>query len=169
MPRLASCFFISWSSVTTMRAPEHPTGCPRAMAPPFTFTRSASRPSSAMQGNAWAANASFNSARSMSEADQPCLLNALRVARMGPTPMRCGSRPAIAPPTTRAIGSRPSSLPFSSETTRRAAAPSLMPEELPAVTVPSFWNTGRRRARDSAVVSARGCSSAETMTGSPLR
>jgi hypothetical protein len=38
-----------------------------------------------------------------------------------------------------------------------AAAPSFSDEALPAVTLPSFLNAGRSFARDSAVVSPRGC------------
>ena len=49
------------------------------------------------------------------------------------------------------------------------AAPSLMVEALPAVTVPSFLNAGLSLASASAVVPARGCSSVSTTTGSPLR
>ena len=45
---------------------------------------------------------------------------------------------------------------------RRAAAPSLMPLELPAVTVPPARNAGRSFASASAVVSGRGCSSVST-------
>ena len=49
-----------------------------------------------------------------------------------------------------------------------AAAPSLMPDALPAVTVPSLRNTGRSFARSSTVASARGCSSVSN-TVSPRR
>ena len=38
-PRLSS-----WTSVVRMRAPEQPRGCPRAIAPPFTFTISGVQP-----------------------------------------------------------------------------------------------------------------------------
>ena len=50
-----------------------------------------------------------------------------------------------------------------------AAAPSLMPEALPAVTVPPFLNTAGSWARRSRLVSARGPSSVSTTTGSPRR
>ena len=56
-----------------------------------------------------------------------------------------------------------------SSITRRAAAPSLMPEEFPAVTVPPFSKTGASRASDSGVTPARGCSSVATRTGPPFR
>ena len=57
-------------------------------------------------------------------------------------PNRCGSTPCAARDTIRASGSRPSfSAPFSSPM-KRAAAPSLSGDELPAVTVPSLRNTG---------------------------
>ena len=48
------------------------------------------------------------------------------------------------------------------------AAPSLICEELPAVTVPPSRNTGRSLASFSSVVSGRGPSSACTVTGSPF-
>ena len=50
-----------------------------------------------------------------------------------------------------------------------AAAPSLIPEALPAVTVPSAFTTGLSLFKPSKVVEARGCSSVSTITGSPLR
>ena len=52
--------------------------------------------------------------------------------------------------------------------TTMAAAPSLMPEALPAVTVPSLEKAGRSLARISIVVSGLGYSSFST-TVSPLR
>ena len=79
---------ISCTSVTTMRAPEQPTGCPSAIAPPFTLTLAGSRPSSLMQGRAWAANASFSSTRSGSLADHAARRSARCVAGTGPMPMR---------------------------------------------------------------------------------
>ena len=53
------------------RAPVHPSGCPRAIAPPFTFTRAGSSSSSRMQASDWAANASFSSTRSTSSMESP--------------------------------------------------------------------------------------------------
>ena len=47
-----------------MRAPEAPIGCPRAIAPPFTFTRSQSQPRARPSTSACTANASFASIRS---------------------------------------------------------------------------------------------------------
>ena len=55
----------------------------------------------------------------------------------------------------------------SADVTSSAAAPSLIPDELPAVTVPPARNAGRRPARPSSVVSGLGCSSASTTTGAP--
>ncbi len=45
----------------------------------------------------------------------------------------------------------------------------MIPEELPAVTVPSLLKTGRSLARTSAVVPGRGCSSVSTTRSSPFR
>src|SRR4029079_40617 len=50
-----------------------------------------------------------------------------------------------------------------------ADAPSLMPELLPAVIVPPSRNAGLSLASASDEVSARGCSSRATTTGSPFR
>ena len=58
---------------------------------------------------------------------------------------------------------------LASDTTSTAAAPSLIPEELPAVIVPSCWKAGLSLASDSAVVSGRGCSSVAQMLSAPFR
>ena len=57
-------------------------------------------------------------------------------------PMIRGGTPATAPPTIRARGVRPLRFAASSVATIRAAAPSLTPEALPAVTVPSGRTIG---------------------------
>ena len=62
----------------------------------------------------------------------------------------------------RARGVRPSFSAFSSLVMRRAAAPSFSGQALPAVTVPSGLNAGRRPERPSAVVPGRGPSSLVT-------
>src|SRR5437762_2059047 len=50
--------FSSCRSVSARRAPDMPIGWPRAMAPPFTFTMSASMPRSSIEARPTAANAS---------------------------------------------------------------------------------------------------------------
>ena len=74
-----------------------------------------------------------------------------------------GSTPASAPPTNVAIGLTPSSLAFSSDITTIAAAPSLIPEALPAVTYPSGL-IALILARPSAVIPALGFSSVSKRT-----
>ena len=55
-----------------------------------------------------------------------------------------------------------------SDASSSAAAPSLIPDELPAVTVPrSLRNAGRSAASASAVVSGRGCSSTSNRRAAP--
>ena len=61
----------------------------------------------------------------------------------------------MACPTIRAIGASPSALAFSAAMTTNAAAPSLTPGALPAVTVPSFLKAARSPASASTLVSAR--------------
>ena len=58
---------------------------------------------------------------------------------------------------------------FSADVTTSAAAPSLTPGALPAVTVPSSLNAGLSFANPSAVVSGRIGSSCATMSASPFR
>ncbi len=65
--------------------------------------------------------------------------------------------------------SRPSSSALALLITTTAAAPSEICEAEPAVIVPSLLNAGRSLPSDSAVVSPRTPSSAETTIGSPLR
>src|SRR5660398_222478 len=88
---------------------------------------------------------------------------------MGPKPITDGSRPAAALLITEARGLIPWLSAYSREATTTAAPASLMPEALPAVTVPSFLNAGLRVPNPSAVVPARGCSSVSKVMGSPLR
>ncbi len=59
----------------------------------------------------------------------------------------------------RASGFLPTWRALSADAMTSPAAPSLMPDALPAVTVPSFWNAGFSAASFSTVVPARGYSS----------
>ena len=79
-------------------------------------------------------------------------------------PKRSGSTPAVAYATRRASGVSPRSRARVSLITTTAAAPSLICDELPAVTVPLTWNAGRSFASASTDVSRRGPSSAEITT-----
>ena len=111
-----------------------PSGWPSAIAPPLTFTRSSSRPSSRTTARLCEANASFSSTRSRSLAFTPVRASSLRTAGIGPMPITRGSTPATALPAKRMNGSAPSARARSSLAITTAAAPSLMPLELPAVT-----------------------------------
>ena len=68
----------------------------------------------------------------------------------------------------RARGVRPCFFTAASDARIIAAAPSLTPEALPAVTVPGLRTIGFSLARPSSVVSGRGCSSLSTMIGPAL-
>lgn len=92
--------------------------------------------SSLTTASACAANASFSSQRSTDSAVQPALARALVTAGTGPVPMMEGSTPAMAEHTTEHRGSRPRRTASALDMTSTAAAPSFIPEELPAVTVP---------------------------------
>ncbi len=91
------------------------------------------------------------------------------MAGTGPMPIRSGSTPATALATMRATGFSPSVLARLASTTSTAAAPSLRPEEFPAVTVPPALNAAGSLASISSVVSGRGCSSSSTRVVGPLR
>ena len=134
------------------------------MAPPFTFTLLISNSRSWATARDCAANASLASIRSISATVRPAFSIAFLVAGTGPTPMIDGSTPPKAPDTQVAMGLTPSSFAFSSLITTTAAAPSLMPEAFPAVTIPSFLNAGRSLAMLSAVVPGRGPSSVSNTT-----
>jgi hypothetical protein len=82
--------------------------------------------------------------------------------------MMAGSTPAVAQEAIRAIGVRPRFFASSAVISTMAAAPSLMPDALPAVTVPSLEKAGLSLAIASMVVPARMYSSWSTVT-SPLR
>ena len=84
--------------------------------------------------------------------------------RRGPIPIIRGGTPAVAAPTTRARGFRPYSFTAASEATMSAAAPSLTPDALPAVTELDGPNSAGNLASVSSVVSGRGCSSILTET-----
>src|SRR5262249_55500298 len=167
-PFLALRFCISCRSVTSTRAPDAPIGCPNAIAPPLTFTFDVSQPRSLLTAQACAANASFASTRSRSPTCQPAFFSAARVAGIGPVPMIAGSTPACAHEAIRASGALRgfcASLAFISTT---AAAPSLMPEALAAVTVPSLAKAGRSLLTASIVTPCLGNSSTAIIR-SPLR
>ena len=163
----------SRAAVPAMRAPDMPSGWPSAMAPPFGFTCAASsgnpelragRDALAGEGlvefddveiRAGAGPAARRACGSPARADAH---DARRNARRGPA-QDAGDR-----------GRDHSVVAAASEATISAAAPSLTPDALPAVTVPpSLRNGVDSFASASIVVSPRGCSSLSTTTGSPLR
>ena len=82
-------------------------------------------------------------------------------------PMMRGSTPACAYPISLPIGVRPLLRTNDSDASTTAAAASLMPDALPAVTVPSLVNAGRSLAMSSRLTSGRTCSSMSTMVVLP--
>ena len=114
-----------------------------------------------------AANASFNSTKSRSSIFRSAYFNAFKIAGVGPNPITRGSTPPCPNPITSAIGVQLFFLTASGLATIVNEAPSLIPEALPAVTVPSALKAGRNLANFSKLV-LRGCSSVSNTT-SPLR
>ena len=163
-PYLPFVLLSSCSNVAEILLPLQPNGWPMAMAPPFTFTLLLSNSSSRTQAMDWDANASFNSIKSRSFAFKPARCKALRLAGIGPTPIMLGSTPAMPTLSTLAIGCKLKSFTASSLANNNAAAPSLMPAELPAVTEPSFIKAGFNAASFSKLV-CLGCSSMENKDG----
>ena len=138
------------------------------MAPPFTFTLSISASRSCNTHKAWAAKASLASIKSMSFIVNWALSNAFLVAGIGPVPIIEGSTPALAKDLIVAKGLAPIASAFSLDIKTMAAAPSLIPEELAAVTdPPSRLKAGLNLANDSWVTPALGYSSASIWISSP--
>ena len=81
--------------------------------------------------------------------------------------MMRGATPAVAVAITSPLGVRPYFFAASADASRTAHAPSLTPDALPAVTVPSGLTMPLSFASASRLVS-RGCSSRLTTIGSPF-
>src|SRR5690606_15901377 len=158
----------SWIRLIVIRAPDAASGCVIAIAPPFTFVFSWSRPSSRATAANCGANASFTSTRSMSSSVRPAFSSAFRLAGAGPIPMMLGSTPAMPHDTRRPIGLRPLRSAQARLATTHAAATSPMPLALPPLARPPFPKLRRSPASTSSVVSGRMCSSVLNST-SPLR
>ena len=141
--------------VVINRAPVDPSGCPSAIAPPLTLTRSISGSSSRRQAAITGAKASLISIRSMSSIAIPFRSSSLRVAGIGPVSMITGSTPTVVWSMIRARGFSPSALALSAAMSSTAAAPSEICDELPAVILPSGLKAGLRLASASSVVSGR--------------
>jgi hypothetical protein len=165
-PRPAFRRRISCSRVTRIRPPLAPIGYPSASAPPcgLILSMSMSMSSSRSTASDCAANASLSSNRSMSASSSPARVRALRTAGTGPMPMIFGSTPTEAWLSTVPKVHRPRSRARRADITTIAAALSLTPEALPAVTVPpSRQKAARSLDSAAAVVPGRGCSSLSTI------
>ena len=138
------------------RVPVAPSGWPSAMAPPFTFTRSRSSPSSFSTARYWAAKASLISNRSIWSSVSPARSSAAdRRCRADAHDRRDRRRPR-AQATIRASGFRPAAgAPRADATTAPQRRPRC-PLALPAVTMPSLPNAGGSFARPSRWCRARG-------------
>ena len=163
-------FSMPCTAVNASRAPLMPSGWPSAIAPPCGLTKSASSltPSCRKQAMPCEAKASLSSIKSKSEILMPSRSISFFVAGTGPMPMMRGGTAADASPRMRARGVSPCFFTAASEARIIAAAPSLTPDALPAVTVPGLRTIGFNFVRPSSVVSGRGCSSLSTMTGPAL-
>src|SRR3954468_3023527 len=162
MPRSPSLAAMPCSRVTRMRAPVAPMGWPSEMAPPSGFTVSYGKSRSFRQASTWQAKASLSSTSSMALMSRPVLASRRWTAGTGPMPMIRGSTPTTSQPTSRATTGRPSSPAARREATMIAAAPSVIPEALPAVTRPPSRKTGASLASEARVTPSRGCSSVST-------
>src|SRR6266702_885934 len=128
------------------RAPLIPSGWPKPIAPPFTFSFASSNPIVSRVAIGTEANASLTSHRSMSSGLRSTRASALRIAGIVPSSMIVGFVPATPVEVSRARGSSFSSFAVSGFVIRIAQAPSLMPLELPAVIRPSGLKAGGRDA-----------------------
>jgi len=85
-------------------APVAPSGCPIAIAPPFTLTFSNGMFNAEMNRNTTAENASLTSNKSMSSQLNPAIYSAFSAAGAGPVSMIVGSVPTTAVAITLALG-----------------------------------------------------------------
>mmetsp|Transcript_17184 Transcript_17184/g.50772 ORF Transcript_17184/g.50772 Transcript_17184/m.50772 type:complete len:225 (+) Transcript_17184:104-778(+) len=145
----------SWHSVAICRDPVQPSGCPRAMAPPFGFTLSIGMLSLSTQYVAWLANASLISKISTSSTERPAFSRAFGMATAGPMPMTAGGTPATAEDLRVASTGRPNRCAVDRFAISTAAAPSLTWDELPAVVVPPRLKAGFSLARVATSVPGR--------------
>ena len=131
-----------------------------AIEPPFMFTLLSSKLSSFRMAQLCEPNASFISNKSIVSKDQLAFLSALRMHSIGATPISIGSQPCCAHETIRHSGFR---FLFTASFKLHIciiAAPSFMPDALPAVIVPfSETKQGFNFFNPSRVVSKRGNSS----------
>ena len=141
--------------MTTIRVPEAPIGWPSAIAPPNGFTFSVGIFKSLMTAILCAAKASFSSKISTFSSGIRVRATNFSMAGTGPIPMIAGSTPASAYPFRVARIGRFNSLAYSRVVIMTQAAPSLIPEEFPAVITPSFLKAGFNPERLSSVVLAR--------------
>ena len=141
-PFFASRFCISCSSVTSMRAPEAPIGWPIAIAPPLTLTL-AGIPAQVLVHRQRLRGERLIGFDQVQVIDLPS----------GPRQHLAGGRDRAGPHHRRIDARRRETgdarqrrqaalLASSAVISIRAAAPSLMPDALPAVTVPSLVNAG---------------------------
>mmetsp|Transcript_38220 Transcript_38220/g.80079 ORF Transcript_38220/g.80079 Transcript_38220/m.80079 type:complete len:238 (+) Transcript_38220:28-741(+) len=154
--------------VHTMRAPEQPMGCPSASAPPVTSTFAGSSLSRRMLAIDTTENAWLISQRSTSPTDSPASPSALGRARAGDVGKSMGTCSASAKETMRASGVSDSSCARCADMMTRAHPPSLMEEEVAAVTVPS---SGRKAGCSCGIFSTRsrdGSSSTDTTVSPAL-
>ena len=115
-----------------MRAPVAPMGWPRAMAPPLTLSFSGSKCSSRSQARTWAAKASLTSTRSKSSRRSRVFSSSRRTAGTTPMPITCGIDAGGGDARARApSAATPARRRDRRHSTTRAAAPSVMPDELP--------------------------------------
>src|SRR5438094_5871835 len=94
-PRFAPRSFIAYARVVRIRAPVHPSGWPRATAPPFTFSLSDEIPSSFATATVAAAYASLCSKRSKSSIVSPVFFRSFRTVGIGASITHSGFVPLV--------------------------------------------------------------------------
>src|SRR2546427_4249784 len=166
-PRCTSFSFIECNSVTTIRFPEQPIGWPRATAPPQMLKTSHGMPSSFLTPTLADEKASLCSTKSNSSSLSPVRFISFRTHGIGANITSSGftaweQKSRIAP-----SGSTPISRARRSLISTVALAPSEIWDELPAVSTPSFLNTGGSLAKASRVESGRIPPSRFTVTSFP--
>ena len=150
-----------------MRVPVQPIGWPSAIAPPLTFSRSVGIGTSLQhrehlrrEGFVQLDEIEVVERRARSARSSFC------IAGTGPMPMIRGSTPALAQPMMRASGVQAARLRARRRSSaRRAAPPSVMPDDVPAVMMPGVSFDVRRRPSGSFLSASIVVSGARMLVG----
>ena len=148
------------------RAPEAPSGCPSAIAPPRGLSSASVTPNSRLPGQRHRRERLVDLERvDVVGGRCPARASTLWVAGIGPVSISVGSSPTTLEARIRARGRSPSAAARSSLISSRAPAPSVICDELPAVTIHSIVGEPRRHRPRSRTPACSAASRSTVVSG----